>query len=124
MSKIFDAVKSAQQKRGPDTANRPVAPKAERRRCPRWNAQVAVVVQGLDSQEQRFNEEAWSANVSELGGLLMMDSAVFPGQVLNLTNKITQEEQECRVAYVGGRDAQRAGVAVEFANLAPDFWRV
>jgi hypothetical protein len=124
LSKIFDAVKSAQQKRTADAANRPVSPKAERRRCPRWNSQVAVLVQGLDSEDQRFEEEACSANVSELGGLLVMDAAVVPGQVLTLTNKITQEEQKCRVAYVGGRNPHVGAVAVEFANLAPDFWRI
>jgi hypothetical protein len=124
VSKIFDAVKSAQQKRTADAANRPVSPKAERRRCPRWNSQVAVLVQGLDSEDQRFEEEACSANVSELGGLLVMDAAVVPGQVLTLTNKITQEEQKCRVAYVGGRNPHVGAVAVEFANLAPDFWRI
>ncbi len=123
VSKIFDAVNSAQQKKAANAANAPAPPKAERRRCPRRNARVTVVVQGLDSEDQRFQEEACSANVSELGGLLEMDAAVLPGQVLLLTNKITQEEQGCRVAYVGGRDSHRAGVGVEFANLAPDFWR-
>jgi ABC-type Mn2+/Zn2+ transport system ATPase subunit len=59
-----------------------------------------------------------------LGGLLVMSSTVRPGQVLLLTNKVTQKEQECRVAYVGGHDPQSLEVAVEFPVVAPDFWRL
>ena len=125
MSKIFDALKRAQGTQGPASHNgEPVPSQGERRRSPRRRAHVPIYVYGHTPPQQPFHEEAYSAVVSALGGLLVMSSTVRPGQTLLLTNKVTQKEQECRVAYVGGRDPQSVEVAVEFSDLAPDFWRL
>ena len=50
--------------------------------------------------------------VSETGGLLVMTTRVLPGHSLLITNRATQEERECRVAYVGAN--RSTAVAVEF----------
>lgn len=99
-------------------------PQGERRRTPRWKAHVPIFVYGHAMDQQPFHEEAYSANVSELGALLIMTATVRPGQALLLTNKVTQQEQACRVAHVAERDLQSVEVAIEFAQLTPDFWRV
>jgi hypothetical protein len=78
-------------------------PQGERRRTPRWKALIPVFVYGHSVDQQPFHEEAYSANVSEMGALLIMTATVRPGQALLLTNKVTQQEQACRVAHVGGR---------------------
>ncbi len=59
-----------------------------------------------------------------MGALLIMADTVRPRQTLLLTNKVTQVEQECHVAYVAEHDAQSLKVAVQFLKPAPDFWRV
>jgi hypothetical protein len=124
LSRIYDAIKRAQIKPSSDTDKQAVPPIGERRRSPRRKATVPVFVYGHNPAQQPFHEEAYSAVISELGGLLVMSSTVRPGQVLLLTNKVTQKEQECRVAYVGGHDPQSLEVAVEFPAVAPDFWRL
>jgi hypothetical protein len=124
LSRIYDAIKRAEAKPLSDTDKPAVPPIGERRRSPRRKATVPIFVYGHNPAQQPFHEEAYSAVISELGGLLVMSSTVRPGQVLLLTNKVTQKEQECRVAYVGGHDPQSLEVAVEFPAMAPDFWRL
>jgi hypothetical protein len=85
---------------------------------------VPIFVYGHLPGQTPFHEEAYSTNVSALGARLVMVATVRPGQTLLLTNKFTQAEQECRVAYVGGRDPHTLEVAVEFPQEAPDFWRI
>jgi hypothetical protein len=108
----------------PNTARGSASPQAERRRCPRWKAYVPVFVYGHSLDQLPFYEQAYSASVSDLGALLILTTAVPAGEKLLLTNKITQAEQECRVARVGRRDGPSVEIAVEFTGVAPDFWRV
>jgi hypothetical protein len=96
----------------------------ERRRSVRWRAYVPVFVYGHAADRQPFHEEAYSADVSAVGARLIMGATVRPGQTLLLTNKVTQAERHCRVAYVADHDAQSIKVAVEFIEPAPDFWRI
>ena len=124
LSRIFDAIRRVQHAKQPEPEKIAVPPKAERRRCPRWTAHVPVFVYGHGAGRQPFYEEAYSATVSELGGLLVMTATVRPGETLHLTNKVTQQQQECRIAHVSGSDPGTIEVAVEFAQLAPDFWRM
>jgi hypothetical protein len=125
LSKIFDALKRAQQSRAAPMAPDDAASDAgERRRSPRCNAHVPIFIYSHASNEQPFHEEAYSACVSDLGGLLVMTATVRPGQTLLLTNKVTQRAQECRVVHTSGRDPQTIHVAVEFLEPAAEFWRV
>ena len=96
----------------------------DRRRSARWDAHVPVFIYGHTPGLNPFHERAYSTNVSALGARLIMMETVRPGQTLLLTNHVTQAEQECRVAYIAGRDAQSLEVAVEFLKPAPNFWRI
>jgi hypothetical protein len=122
--KLFDSLKRVQKKETSHRTKLAVPQKTERRRCPRWSANVPVFVYGHNASRQPFHEEAYSANVSEAGALLVMKATVRPGQTLLVTNKLTQEEHECRVAYVSSRDPESVDVAVEFDDPTPDFWRL
>ena len=102
----------------------PSLPWAERRRSPRRKAYIPVFVYGYDPTAEPFYEQAYSAVVSETGGVLVMTATVRPDQPLLITNKVTGEEQECRIARVGGHDAGSLAVAVEFARPETAFWRV
>jgi hypothetical protein len=125
MSKSFDApnrIQPSGSTHGNDQM--PAAPRAERRRSPRWNAHVPVFVYGHSSGRAPFHEEAYSAVVSDRGALLIMTTTVPVGEKLLLTNKVTQTEQECRVAGIGKRDGPSVEIAVEFSAADPQFWRV
>jgi hypothetical protein len=125
LSRIFDALKRAQQSSPSHGAKKDASvPAAERRRSPRSKTYIPVFVYGHDASRQPFHEEAYSANVSDVGGLLVMTATVRPGQTLLLTNKVTQDARECRVMRLSGRDLQTIEVAVEFAAPTMDFWRV
>jgi len=102
----------------------PAPPQAERRRCARWNAHVPVFVYGHTCDQTPFHEDAYSSVVSERGALLIMTTPVPVGEKLLLTNKVTQADQECRVAHVGPREGPSVSVGVEFAAADPHFWRV
>ena len=100
------------------------APKAERRRAPRWKVHVPVFVYGRNRADQPFHEDAYSAVVSDCGALLIMTTAMQIGDTLLLTNKSTEAEQECRVVNVGPPEDLSIAIAVEFTQDAPSFWRV
>jgi hypothetical protein len=46
------------------------------------------------------------------------------GEMLVLTNPETQEEQECRIVYLGEPVEKGQRVGVEFLTPAPRFWGV
>jgi hypothetical protein len=85
---------------------------------------VPVFVYGHTAAQDPFHEEAYSAVVSARGALLVMTTAVPLGERLLLTNKVTQIEQECRVAGLGRQVGPNIEIAVEFSAEAPHFWRV
>ncbi len=125
MSKRIDAPKHFRPSGAVhESSAEPSPPRAERRRCARWNAHVPVFVYGHPSGQAPFHEDAYSAVVSERGALLIMSTAVPVGETLLLTNSVTQAGQECRVIQVGPRDGPSLRVGVEFTDAAPHFWHV
>jgi hypothetical protein len=112
-----------------DAPNHPQSPRAadrdiERRRSPRCNAYVPVFVYGRTATQDPFHEEAYSAVVSDRGGLLIMTTTVPIGERLLLTNKNTEIDQECRVTGIGRRDGPSIEIAVDFTAEVPEFWRI
>ena len=125
MNKSFDAQNSFPALTHEHKVQKEAAvPFSERRRTPRWQAHVPVFVYGHTGNHAPFHEEAYSVIVSDRGALLIMTTPVSVGEKLLLTNKVTQTEMECRVASVGKRDGPSLQVAIEFAELAPQFWRI
>jgi hypothetical protein len=125
MSEPFEELASRAET-NPTTApgEAPESARSERRRSRRWKAFIPVFVYGYGAGREPFHEEAYSAVVSENGGLLVMTARVQSGHSLLITNRATQEERECRVAYVGTREPDQPAVAVEFMEPAADFWRL
>jgi hypothetical protein len=128
MSRIFEALKSAQRmQEGDPQPNAPVEDAIEipdRRRSRRWPLDFSVYVYGHGPGEEPFHEEAHTLHVNANGALLLLSGPVKKGQTLLLTNRLTQKEQDCRVVFLGTRRSRtvEAGVAFPFTN--PDFWNL
>ncbi len=79
-------------------------------------------VRGRAHDGKKFREICETVVVSAHGGLLTLGNEVDSGEMLVLENPVTQEEQECRIVFIGeaGNRGQRVGV--EFLTPAPHFW--
>jgi len=128
MSRIFEAIRKAQEHRNGKLRIEPAmpapGPHSDRRRSRRWSLDVPVFVYGHSTAQEPFHEEAHTIDVSANGGLVMLGARVQAGQKLLLINKSTQTEQECRVVYLGERRTQSAAVAIEFGQANVRFWQI
>lgn len=92
------------------------------RRSTRTFHKMRLQATGRGHNGRKFKEICETVVVSAHGGLLMLKHEIDNGEMLVLTHPETQEEQECRVVYLGepGDKGQRVGV--EFLTPAPRFW--
>lgn len=60
--------------------------------------------------------------VNSHGGLLLLKHEIDQGEMIVLTNPDTDEEQECRVVFLGEPNDSGQRVGVEFLTPAPRFW--
>jgi hypothetical protein len=145
LSRIWNAIKQAEQKRAADAAlDRSEPPqksgrtaleenhqsalerflqknRSERRSSNRRVHRVALLVYGSDSDKQPFHEEAYTLEVNDNGCILSLESIVMPGQRLFFVNPRNMEH-ECRVMRVGRRVRGKARVAIQFLSPSPRFW--
>jgi hypothetical protein len=94
------------------------------RRSSRVFMRVRVVVAGRDHTRRRFREASETIVISAHGGLLYLNREVDLDALLVLTNPFTQEEQECRIVYLGDNSGKGRRVGLEFLTPAPQFWGV
>jgi hypothetical protein len=85
---------------------------------------MRVQAQGRAHNRKKFKETCETVVVSGHGGLLLLKHEVVDGEMLVITNPETQEEQECRVVYLGDLGDKGQRVGVEFLTPAPRFWGV
>lgn len=92
------------------------------RRSSRVFRKMRVQALGRAHSGKKFKEFCQTVVVNAHGGLLMLKHEVDDGEMIVLVNPETQEEQECRIVYLGepGEKGQRVGV--EFLTPAPHFW--
>lgn len=97
--------------------------RAKERSGERKVLRVPVLLYGWVRSSGSFHEETQTQVVNPSGALVVLHTPVELGETFFLVNKVTQEEQECRVAYVaaGERGTTRAGVA--FRQPLAGFWR-
>ena len=121
MSRIYDAIKRAQAQRAKNQGSKSDA-QFDRRRAPRVSLKIPIFVYGHNPRHEPFHEETTSLIVNAHGALLPLANRVRIGQDLLLTIPATQNEQPCRVVFVGAKQARRRKVGVAFAASAPEFW--
>jgi len=92
------------------------------RRSTRLMLSVPVFVYGWATSDNPFTEITHTVSVSAYGGLLALSAMVQPGQMILLVNGNTQEEQQCRVVYVGEEDHGKRTVGFELLGPAGGFW--
>jgi hypothetical protein len=128
MSRIFEALKHAQLARAnkaqPETPAADVGEIRDRRRSRRWALDISVYVYGHGPEKEPFHEEAHTLNVNANGALLLLSVPVFKGQMLLLTNQLTQREQDCRVVFLGTQHSRTVETGVAFPKTNPDFWQL
>jgi hypothetical protein len=95
-----------------------------RRRSQRVLMQVAVRIQGLDAQGQKFEEETETLAINAHGALILLSARLTSGSKVELQHKKTLEEQECHVAFLGPVRSGKAEIGLEFSAPRPSFWRV
>jgi hypothetical protein len=95
-----------------------------RRRSRRVPLRVPVLVYGRNRNTGAFHEETSTDLVNARGGRVALTARVALGETVLVVNKATQQEQECRVAYVGPREGAKSSVGIAFQHSAPRFWGV
>jgi hypothetical protein len=83
-----------------------------------------VLVYGREDDEEPFQEETNVRRLNFRGGVITLATKVVPGQQLILINPASEEDQRCRVAFVGEQHLGRSMIGIQFAQPALDFWRV
>ena len=94
------------------------------RRSQRVFHKMRLKVHGRAHNGKKFREVCETVVVNAHGGLLALSNEVDNGEMIILENPVTQEEQECRIVFIGeaGNRGQRVGI--EFLTPAPHFWGI
>lgn len=71
-----------------------------------------------------YEEETITDAVNAHGCLLRLKVALERGQKITIVNLKSEQEMECRVAYVGQSEAGKTQVGVEFMRLSDYFWHI
>jgi hypothetical protein len=94
------------------------------RRSTRVFMRVRVVAAGKNSDSRRFRETCETIVINAHGGLLYLNQPLSMDGIIVLTNPFTQEEQECRIVFLGDANDKGQRVGLEFLTPAPHFWGV
>ncbi|MCL6565082.1 MAG: PilZ domain-containing protein [Acidobacteriia bacterium] len=92
------------------------------RRSSRVFIRIPIRASGKNRHGRRFRERCETIVVSAHGALLYLNETVELGTLLTLHNPATEEEQECRVVYLGDAGPKGQRVGVEFLSPSPHFW--
>jgi hypothetical protein len=94
------------------------------RRSSRVFTRIPVRATGKNADGRKFQQNSQTIVINAHGGLLYLQETPDVGADLVLINPATEEEQECRVVYVGDTSDRGTRVGVEFLSPSPHFWGV
>jgi hypothetical protein len=94
------------------------------RRSSRVFTRIPVRATGKSVQGRKFRENSQTIVINAHGGLLYLQEEIAMGAELVLINPVTEEEQECRVVYLGDTSEKGTRVGIEFLSPSPHFWGV
>ena len=95
-----------------------------RRRSCRVLVQIPVQVACDPGSNGSFEEDTHTLVVNAHGALVPLTHSVQSGQYLRLKNKISTEEQTCKVVFLGAAQDGKVQVGIDFASPAPNFWHI
>jgi hypothetical protein len=94
------------------------------RRTSRLITSLPVRAQGTNVEGRKFRERSHTIVINVQGGLLYIQETLAVGAEIVLVNPATEEEQECRVVYVGESSDKGTRIGIEFLSPSPHFWGV
>jgi hypothetical protein len=94
------------------------------RRSSRVFTRIPVKAKGKGHTGRKFSENSQTIVINAHGGLLYLQEEMDLGAELVLVNPATEEEQECRVVYMGDTSEKGTRIGVEFLSPSPHFWGV
>ena len=94
------------------------------RRSSRLITSLPVRAQGTNVEGRKFRERSHTIVINVQGGLLYLQQTLEVGAEMVLVNPATEEEQECRVVYVGESSDKGTRIGIEFLSPSPHFWGV
>jgi hypothetical protein len=89
-----------------------------------WPQDYPALVYGRGEDEEPFQEETTVRVLNLRGGLITLATRVEPGQHLVLMKLATDEDQGCRVAFVGEQHLGRNIIGIRFCHFAQEFWYI
>lgn len=95
-----------------------------KRRSSRVFARFRVPCKGKNADGRQIRSSAETIVVNAHGALMYLDEPMQMGVEFTITSPATQEEQECRVVFLGDESDRGRRVGVEFLTPAPHFWGV
>lgn len=102
----------------------PGTPEDNQRRSSRVFTRIPVRAAGKNVDGRKFRENSQTIVINAHGGLLYLHETLEMGADISLINPVTEEEQECRVVYLGDTSEKGTRVGVEFLSPSPHFWGV
>ena len=97
---------------------------SKERRSSRIFTRIPVRASGKNTQGKKFRENSQTIVINAHGALLYLNEDIGMGNQLVLINPVTEEEQECRVVYLGELSDKGTRVGIEFLSPSPHFWGV
>lgn len=98
------------------------SPDIDKRRSSRIFRRLNVQVRGVDPDGRKFKESCQTIVVNAQGGLIYLNESIELGDQVQVINPVTDEEQECRVVYLGDVSDRGQRVGLEFLSPSPHFW--
>jgi hypothetical protein len=96
----------------------------DQRRSSRVFTRIPVRAMGRNIEGRKFRENSQTIVINAHGGLLYVHETLELGCEVVLMNPATEEEQDCRVVYLGDTSEKGTRIGVEFLSPAPHFWGV
>ncbi|MGA8036052.1 MAG: hypothetical protein WA823_05100 [Candidatus Acidiferrales bacterium] len=97
---------------------------SKERRSSRIFTRIPVRASGKNADGRKFRENSQTIVINAHGALLYLNENIGMGNQLVLINPVTEEEQECRVVYLGEMSEKGTRVGIEFLSPSPHFWGV
>ncbi len=95
-----------------------------RRRSQRLLIKTKIAVRSERADGTPFEEQTQTVTVSSHGAMILLSAPAQIGQTLFLRHLNADDEVEARVICIGGRQAGKTQLGIEFQEPSPQFWRV